>query len=256
MESGIYSITCLDNGKRYIGSAINIKSRWDVHKCRLNKGNHHSIHLQRAWQKHGSDKFRFEVIEFCGRGDLIEREQHHLDLYKPFGENGYNISPRAGHTLGAKRTPEQIEKMASKHRGKKLSDEHKRKISEAARGRKHRPESIEKMRAAARRLRTQSGRELTEKQKAALHKSGESHPWFGRKHSQETRAILSQNSIKYSVQQIGAGGEVIKVWGSAKMAADELGLRGPDTIYRAVCDTSRKAAGFHWRRLTDRAIVS
>ena len=256
MKSGIYSITCLVNGKRYIGSAVNFNARWSTHKCALIKGRHHSIHLQRAWDKHGGDNFRFSVLEYCEPELLIETEQRYLDEHRPYGGAGYNIAPTAGSTLGAKRTREQIEKTASKNRGRKLSAEHRRKIGEASRGRIHSQETKAKMSAAASRIRTQSYRPLTDKQKAVLHKSGAEHPWFGRKHSEETRRRLSECKTQYSVEQVNTDGEVIKVWENAKMASAAIGLKHPDSIYRAVNNSHRKAGGYYWRRLTDRAVVS
>lgn len=61
--SGIYAIVNTINNKQYIGSAINIKSRWVDHKKRLRKGNHHCKHLQFAWNKYGESAFSFIVLE-------------------------------------------------------------------------------------------------------------------------------------------------------------------------------------------------
>jgi len=63
MESGIYKISSIDTGDFYIGSSINIKDRWIRHKKDLNKNRHHSIFLQRAWNKYGKSNFLFEVLQ-------------------------------------------------------------------------------------------------------------------------------------------------------------------------------------------------
>jgi len=55
MASGIYQIKNTLNGKFYVGSAVNIKQRWSTHISSLNKNNHHSGHLQNAWNKYGVD---------------------------------------------------------------------------------------------------------------------------------------------------------------------------------------------------------
>ena len=55
--TGIYSITNLTNGKRYIGKSLSIHSRWSQHRRDLKKGIHHSGFLQNAWNKYGEDNF-------------------------------------------------------------------------------------------------------------------------------------------------------------------------------------------------------
>lgn len=129
--SGIYRIVCLATGKPYIGSAINLANRCRLHFHHLRQNKHHSITLQRAWDKHGEESFVFEVLELVLPAFLIEREQHWLDTFKPFGENGYNINPVAGSRLGASVSPESREKLRLANLGKTYSEETKRKHSEA-----------------------------------------------------------------------------------------------------------------------------
>ena len=74
MVSGIYSIS-LDDGRCYIGSAVDYRKRWKIHKHSLKKGNHHSAKLQHAWNKYGEDRFTFRMIENCEVDKLIDREQ-------------------------------------------------------------------------------------------------------------------------------------------------------------------------------------
>ena len=70
---GVYSITNLQNNKRYIGSSKNIESRWADHRRRLRKNTHHSIHLQRAWNEYGEQNFCFEILEECLKEQLFEK---------------------------------------------------------------------------------------------------------------------------------------------------------------------------------------
>ena len=88
---GVYRITNLINGKFYIGSSANIGQRWEQHLYRLRNNKHENPYLQKAWNKYGESNFQFEVIEECNSSDQYQREQHYLDLYQPFGEQGYNI---------------------------------------------------------------------------------------------------------------------------------------------------------------------
>lgn len=88
---GVYKITNTANGKFYIGSSNNIKSRWCQHKNSLNEGNHGNVHLQNAWNKYGGQSFKFEIIEECDPKYQFEREQFYLNELNPFDNNGYNI---------------------------------------------------------------------------------------------------------------------------------------------------------------------
>jgi group I intron endonuclease len=98
MKSGIYKITNTVNGKFYIGSAKDIDYRWEEHKQYLNGGYHINPKLQHAWDFYGNDKFLFEIVEetLSEKIILLDREQHYLDLFKPYMRDiGYNICPTA-----------------------------------------------------------------------------------------------------------------------------------------------------------------
>lgn len=146
--SGIYRIVCLTTGKLYIGSAINLAKRKREHLHYLRNNAHHSITLQRAWDKHGEENFAFEVIELVLPAFLLEREQHYLDTLKPFGENGYNINAVAGSRMGMRHTVETREKLRQANLGKTYGEETRRKHSVSSSGRTHRPEAREKLRQA------------------------------------------------------------------------------------------------------------
>jgi group I intron endonuclease len=89
---GIYRILNTRNGKFYIGSSKNLKSRKSDHFKTLRSDRHHSIKLQRAWNKHQDKSFVFEPILFCNEEMLITYEQQFLNFYKP----QYNMSLIAG----------------------------------------------------------------------------------------------------------------------------------------------------------------
>ena len=72
--SGIYRIRNLVNGKFYLGSAKDIKCRWNRHRYDLRRKNHHSQYLQRAWDLHGEESFVFEVVEEVSVSGLFQRE--------------------------------------------------------------------------------------------------------------------------------------------------------------------------------------
>lgn len=98
--SGIYKILNKSNNKCYIGSTVNFSNRKYLHFSRLKRGRHHSIILQRAYDKYGIDNFQFIILEECKNDNLLEREQYYFDKYHP----EYNIAKIAGNNLGVKST--------------------------------------------------------------------------------------------------------------------------------------------------------
>lgn len=151
-NSGIYCIRNIENGKVYIGSAVDINDRFSQHRHRLGRGTHHSIKLQNSWNKHGKGAFAFEILEVVmEKSHLIEREQFWINFFLAASAAGYNIAHTAGSPLGVKRsaetraklalfnsglkqTPETIEKRVVQLRGKKRSDECKQKLSAVHKG--------------------------------------------------------------------------------------------------------------------------
>jgi group I intron endonuclease len=134
---GVYEIVNTVNGKRYIGSSVNINRRWGGHRNDLDKGNHRNSHLQHAWNKYGKDCFTFTILECCDRNVLTNREQFYLDTILP----EYNIYPNAGSSLGVKGyIPWNKGKKGTQipwNKGLKLhplSDEHKYKLSQSHKG--------------------------------------------------------------------------------------------------------------------------
>lgn len=57
--------------------------------------------------KYGFSGFSLEILEYCDKEVLLEREQYYLDNLRP----EYNIVKTAGSTLGYKHTEESLEKM-------------------------------------------------------------------------------------------------------------------------------------------------
>lgn len=113
MKTGIYKITNITNGQCYIGSCAHkdgFPLRWRNHLRSLRHNKHHSIILQRAWNKYGASNFKFEIVEICEPIKCIDREQYYLDTIHP----EYNVLKVAGSSLGRKMTPEQIQAMKAR----------------------------------------------------------------------------------------------------------------------------------------------
>lgn len=118
--AAIYCIKNTTNGKRYIGSTVDVNDRWRKHKKLLSQNRHHSLHLQSAWNLYGEESFEFLIIEECEpiKEILLEREQHWMDFHDSHNDvSGYNISPTAGSRLGAKHSEETKKKMSDAKTG-------------------------------------------------------------------------------------------------------------------------------------------
>ena len=89
-KSGIYKITNIKNQMVYIGQAVNIGSRWRTHVKRgLKAEEGTSNRLYTALWEEGVENFTFQVVEFCDRKDLTEREKFYISFYNT-KEYGYN----------------------------------------------------------------------------------------------------------------------------------------------------------------------
>jgi group I intron endonuclease len=124
-KCGIYKILNQTNGKIYIGSAVNLSTRWREHVWQLRRSIHSNRHLQSAWIKYGEDAFGFEVLEKVDDEEkLVEREQFYLDQLRPFDDRiGYNICAIAYSTLGVPCSPEKAAKLAVANTGRRFSAE-------------------------------------------------------------------------------------------------------------------------------------
>ena len=119
-KSGIYRWVHIESGKTYIGSSVDLSTRFSQYF----NYNHISnpklkIALYIAILSYGYTAFRLEVLEYCSREKLIEREQFYLDKFKP----EYNILKIAGSYIGFKHSEATKELMSELAKGRKFSKE-------------------------------------------------------------------------------------------------------------------------------------
>lgn len=110
--SGVYTISCSESPKIYIGSTECFKKRFNNHVKELRNNTHGNKKLQNSWNLHGEKSFSFEEAEECSfsiettkkdkRDILFSMEQYYLDLIlkanhndKYFVEFAYNVNRKA-----------------------------------------------------------------------------------------------------------------------------------------------------------------
>ncbi|PKG24682.1 NUMOD3 domain-containing DNA-binding protein [Niallia nealsonii] len=182
MNCGIYMITNKINGNFYVGSSNDFKVRWKTHRNKLNAGTHHSIHLQRAWNKYGEESFEFAgIIELPNDKDILhEKEQTFLDQHygKQYCYNGHPVA-RGG------ALPGELNHMY----GKTHTDEVKQFLSQINKGENNpwydNPEHMEKMRATI--TKRFDGRKHSEETKEKMSKARK-----GKTHKEETKKKISE----------------------------------------------------------------
>ena len=139
MTCGIYLITNKKTRQKYIGQSINIEKRWTQH---CNGRNDKNIYIDDSIAKYGKANFKLTILEEVPQERLSEREEYWIAKYDTFeNRRHYNLTP-GGEALfgdsnpfyGKTHSMESRKKMSEFHKGKKLSEETKQKISKVTKG--------------------------------------------------------------------------------------------------------------------------
>lgn len=228
----------LPDGKRYVG-LTSIKPSYRFNYGRGYKGNKQ---FYAAIQFFGWENIRHEIVA----EGLTEEEACDLEIkliaeYKCTDPRyGYNKS-RGGQKgcSGVKYTAERLQKIIGANNpmyGRHMSDETKRRISEAKKGRS---------------IWSEEARNLM-----SINRRGEKSPRWGKHFTPEQRAKMSvaqkgkrtgkDNSWSRAVLKIGPNGEILQKYGAAKEAARDVGV-DPSCII-ACCNGKQKTSkGYQWR---------
>lgn len=223
----IYKITCLVNGKIYVGQTRqSLNRRISGHKnSKVKRG------IDAAIAKYGwsDETFKVEVLEVCPVKMLNEREIFFVALFDCKAPNGYNLT--GGGDGGLNPSEETRAKISANHAdvsgeknpfyGKKHSKETREKMSLAKKGKSHKPLSEEtrakisasnkgkhsknkgkpspkkgKSLSADTRVKMSAahkGKILSDEHRTKISESlrGKNHPQYGKHLSAETRAKMS-----------------------------------------------------------------
>ena len=185
----IYCVTCLLTGKLYFGQTVTpIGDRWVRHLSSSKKGSNHKFH--RAIRKYGEENFIVEEVLTVSAPtkEILKKKLDYVEmrLIKRFNTkiDGYNSTDGGDKgTVGLKMSEEAKKKISEAKRRENLSAEQRKKLSESKIGEKnpfyHRTHSED------------SRKRISEK------KRGENHHFFGKKFTDEHRKKLSEARQRY-----------------------------------------------------------
>lgn len=290
---GVYFIKNTVNEKFYVGSSVDINRRLKGHLSSLRNGRHVNHLLQADWDKFGEANFSTGVLDVTCVGEMIALEQAWIDRIAD-----YNLAPAAGSTLGFKQSdqfkrnqsirvrgegnpmfgtkrPDVGERMRALHQGSRLSEEHKRKVSESLKGKgvgREVPQYVRDKISAA-----NKGKVRSEEQRAKMSELVKLRPppsdetrqklresARGRKHSDETKAKLSKaklgKKLRLSDAERAARSErarnrVVSEEQRAAISARQKGVRRPPDVVKKMSDAMMGSTRSHASKVKQSATM-
>jgi len=185
---GIYKFTNKVNHKIYIGKSVNVYGRYESHKKTALSGK--KTLFYNALRKYGIDNFDFEIIKECSREELNEYEKFYIKLYDSNNpQYGYNMTP--GGDGGAMT-------YGPWNKGKKMTSDFKKRVSESVKKRMKDPVLKEKM---SKSLKEAFSKPETKK-KMSKAKKGKK-PWNKGKHYTGIKKKSKESIEKTRLKNIG-----------------------------------------------------
>lgn len=231
---GVYLITNLINGKKYVGLSNNINRRIAEHKSPKNISKNKTP-LQKAFSKYTISNFSFEILEEVLDINLLpEREVFWINKIKP----EYNVSEGG---LGNK--------------GHKLKEDVRQLLSTMGKMQWERKTEAQKKTIISNNLKgKQKGHVHSEFTKEKIRKS-----LSGKKQDRVAvikralslkKTMLGNKNGNKKVVKMSVDFIELKTYNSAVDAAFELGIH-PSNITKVIKGKQKTAAGFRWKHLNN-----
>lgn len=238
---GIYKITS-PTGRVYIGESKDLKRRVRDYNRTLAVGQNK---LERSLSKYGIEFHIFEVIELCNFEDLKCRERYWQDYYNSM-YNGLNCVLTECGELKREISQEHRDRISALFKGVPKTEEHKQKIGNANRG--------------------NTGMRGKDSPNYGVRKFGTHNPFYNKKHTDETKKLLSElrkgktssrkgaklgketielivSKKRVPVLQYSKDGVFIAEWGGIRIAEKQLNIFNIGKCCKGIM---KSAGGFIW----------
>jgi group I intron endonuclease len=93
---GIYVITNLKNGMKYVGRSVNCNQRWILHKYEARSKRRKFQALHQAISDYGVENFKFEVLKELPEELLADSEREAMNSLNTKWPYGYNVGSEYG----------------------------------------------------------------------------------------------------------------------------------------------------------------
>lgn len=238
-DSGIYVCKCIGNDKHYIGQSKDVKLRKCRHLSELRGNRHFNAYLQKSYAKYGEESLVWDVLEYCPREKLDERERFWIEHYDTL-KNGFNSTAGGVANRIYVRT-EEFKKALGKTLKKKWDTNHvqKKKFSERMKG----------------------------KNNPMYGRTGALNPAYGKDHSgnfngmygkHQTEEAKEKNRLAHlGINNKGAKPVVCIETGEIFGSQGEAGRAkncDDSTINKVIRGVKKSAGGYHWRYATPEEI--
>lgn len=233
----VYEHVNKENGKKYVGiTSRGVSVRW-----KKGYGYSKNTKIRRAFDKYGWENFEHNILyEDVNEETAKEIEKEYIEKYKTQDDEfGYNITSGGDGICGlihSDNTKKKISEYAKERRGSKnpnykhkWSKEMKNKASERHKKENLSPETIRKMSESA----------------IKNARKGELNPFYGQKHTEETKRLLSKLRSR-SIYMFDKDGNFIREYESINAAAKDFGISsvGISNCCRHVTNSS---GGYIWK---------
>jgi len=183
----IYMVTNIITGKGYIGQSIDFEARKIRHlsSVRLKRDD---CYLHRSIRKYGEENFKWVIITeccniyTCKTQNMLNNLEIFFIAYYDTYNSGYNLTIGGKGRSGYKHSKETRQKLSEIKRN--ISEETKKKLSNAAKGRKLTEETKQKISKA------KKGKPISEIARKKI--SGKNSYMFGKPFPEETRRKISK----------------------------------------------------------------